>query len=219
MPRIKWRRGLYAITDTKRFNNKELIAACADVLRGGAVIVQYRDKSTDNNKRLQQATVLRELCHQHDAFLIIDNDIDLCKAADADGVHLGPQDIDVASARNLLGPGSIIGASCHQDINKAHKALQATANYVSFGAFYASSTRPDAALVEHNILDKIKHFPIPVVAIGGINLERAEKLIHSGVDHVAIISDLWNAANREQHARNYSELFSKVSTFYDRGLS
>ena len=218
MPRIKWRRGLYAITDTTRFHNAELIKACEQVLRGGVVMLQYRDKSGDSVKRLSEAIKLRKLCHQYNAFLIIDNDIDLCLQSDADGVHLGPHDMDIIEARKHLGPGRIIGVSCHQDISKAHNALAATANYVSFGAFYASKTRPDASIVDNSILNELKNFAIPVVAIGGINLERAQTLIQKGVDRVAVISDLWDANNKEEHACEYKKLFEGYSTFLDRGL-
>lgn len=218
MPRIKWRRGLYAITDTTRFQPDDLIEACEQVLRGGAVKLQYRDKSGNSEKRLIEATELRKLCHQYNAFLIIDNDVELCIQADADGVHLGPSDMDISEARKRLGPGRILGVSCHQDINKAKSALGATANYVSFGAFHPSRTRPDANIVDSSILDELKNFPIPVVAIGGINLQRASSLIQKGVDHIAVISDIWDAADKESHAREYAKLFEGYSTFLDRGL-
>ena len=219
MPRIKWRRGLYAITDTNRFNNEDLITTCEQALQGGAVMLQYRDKSQNVDKRIEQATALRKLCHTYNAFLIIDNDIELCLQTNADGVHLGPLDSELTEARQLLGPGKIMGVSCYQDLEKAHQALAANANYVSFGAFYPSKTRPDAALIDFDILKELKNFPIPVVAIGGINLERADLLIQKGVDHVAVISDLWNADNIEQHADAYTQLFAGYTTVLDRGFA
>jgi len=218
MPTIKWRRGLYAITDTTRFNSAELLTACTEVLEGGAVIIQYRDKSGDTDKRLYEANALRILCHQYNAFLIVDNDVDLCIQADADGVHLGPNDMDIQEARAVLGPGRILGASCHQDPEKAVLAVANTANYVSVGAFHASRTRPDVAIVDISILEKLHHLPVPIVAIGGINLGHAVPLIQQGVEHVAVISDLWNAHDKQQHARAYAALFSNVSTFFDRGI-
>ncbi|MBT8142749.1 MAG: thiamine phosphate synthase, partial [Gammaproteobacteria bacterium] len=134
-------------------------------------------------------------------------------------VHLGPEDISVHKARNILGPGKIIGASCHQSFEKAKQAVRDTANYVSFGAFYPSRTRADAAVLDHAILNQISELPIPVVAIGGINLERAKKLASQGVDHVAVISDLWNAEDIQAHAEAYQSIFSGVSNIYDRGLN
>ena len=144
MPRIKWRRGLYAITDTTKYQGEALYSMCTQAVRAGAVMLQYRDKSGDTEKRQIEALALRKICHQHNAFLIIDNDVGLCQHVEADGVHLGPEDISVIDARRVLGPGKIIGASCHQSIERANQALQETANYVSFGAFYPSTTRPDA---------------------------------------------------------------------------
>lgn len=219
MPIIKWRRGLYAITDTKRYSSEGLITACEQALQGGSVMLQYRDKSQNLSKRIEQATALRKLCHTYNTFLIIDNDIELCLQTDADGVHLGPLDLELTEARQLLGPGKIMGVSCHQDINKAHRAVTANANYVSFGAFYPSKTRPDADIIDFDILKELKNFPIPVVAIGGINLERAGLLIQNGVDHVAVISDLWNADNIEQHAKAYTQLFTGYSSVLDRGFA
>lgn len=218
MPRIKWRRGLYAITDTSRFADHALIENCILALRGGAVMLQYRDKSKNQAKRILQATALRKICHQHKAFLIIDNDVELCQIVDADGVHLGPNDMQVTEARRLLGPGKILGVSCHQSLARAHEALKETANYVSFGAFYPSKTRPDAKIIDKTLLNEITKFPIPSVAIGGITVERAEELIHQGIDHVAVISDLWDSENIETHAKEYAELFSGYETFLDRGL-
>lgn len=218
MPRIKWRRGLYAITDTTRFQGEALFAICTQAVRGGAVMLQYRDKSGDTEKRLIEALALRKICHQHNAFLIIDNDLELCQKSEADGVHLGPEDIAIKEARRLLGPGKIIGVSCHQSLKRANEALQETANYVSFGAFYPSTTRPDAKIIDKRLLREITKFPIPSVAIGGITLERAEELIHKGIDHIAVISDLWNTTDVEKRAQEYAKLFSGYETFLDRGL-
>jgi thiamine-phosphate pyrophosphorylase len=218
MPKIKWRRGLYAITDTSKFNSAELLEACTEVLIGGAVILQYRDKSGNSDKRLKEAVALRKLCHQFNAFLIIDNDVELCMQADADGVHLGPNDMSIGKARELLGPGRILGVSCHQDPEKAVNAVNETANYISVGAFHASKTRPDVDLVDISILDELQNLPVPIVAIGGINLENAEVIIQKGVEHVAVISDLWNTQFKEQQARAYTKLFSGTSTFFDRGI-
>ncbi len=218
MPRIKWRRGLYAITDTTKYQGEALYTICTLALRGGAVMLQYRDKSNDTKKRQVEALALRKICHKHNAFLIIDNDVELCQQIEADGVHLGPDDISVKEARRVLGPGKIIGASCHQSIERAHQALQETANYLSFGAFYPSTTRPDAKIIDKALLKEITKFPIPSVAIGGITLESAGELINQGMDHVAVISDLWNASDIEQLAQDYAKLFNGYSTFLDRGL-
>lgn len=218
MPRIKWRRGLYAITDTTRFQGEALYKNCTQALRGGAVMLQYRDKSENKEKRILEATALRKICHQHNGFLIIDNDVELCQQVEADGVHLGSSDMQVTEARRVLGPGKILGASCHQSLQRAHEAMKETANYVSFGAFYTSKTRPDAKIIDKELLKEITKFPIPSVAIGGITVDRAEELIHQGIDHVAVISDLWDDSDVEKHAQEYAELFTGYETFLDRGL-
>ena len=218
MPRIKWRRGLYAITDTTRFQGDALYSICTQAVRGGAVMLQYRDKSGNSEKRQTEALALRKICHQHNAFLIIDNDVELCQQVEADGVHLGPNDMQVSEARRVLGPGKILGVSCHQSLQRADEALKETANYVSFGAFYSSKTRPDAKIIDKELLKEITKFPIPSVAIGGITVGRAEELINQGIDHVAVISDLWDAKEVERQAQQYASLFEGYSTFLDRGL-
>ncbi len=201
--------GLYAITDSTLCPPTQFETQAAAVLRGGARIIQYRDKGTDHALRLQQARTLRQLCTQHQALLIINDDIALCLAVDADGVHLGEDDEDLAQARTRLGD-RIIGVSCYNAWQRAETAQAAGADYVAFGAFYPSSTKPQARRAELDLLQRARQqLSVPTVAIGGIDIDNAAPLIAAGADMIAVISDLFGADDVEQRARHYTALFNE----------
>ncbi len=137
--------GLYAITDSGLMTEDCLIPMVEQALKGGAAIVQYRDKSTHQSQRLSQATALTKLCAVYKRPLLINDDIQLAKASGAAGVHLGQGDGSVAEARAALGETAIIGVTCHDSLDLALKAQQQGADYVAFGAFFASQTLPFVA--------------------------------------------------------------------------
>lgn len=195
-------KGLYAITDAQLINEAEFERAVKSALEGGTSIIQYRDKSGNQEKRFRQADLLRLLCEQYQALLIINDDIELAKAVGAHGVHLGKNDTSISSARKHLGNNAIIGISCYNDIELAVSAEKNSASYVAFGAMFSSPTKPDAINAELNIISTAKQrLSIPVCAIGGITETNIEKLIQQGVDMAAVISSLF-AANNIQHTAN-----------------
>lgn len=199
-------RGLYAITDSKLLAG-HLLPAVAAALEGGAVLVQYRNKSVAGSRHWVEAEGLLELCRQYKVPLLINDDVDLAAGIDADGVHLGRSDGSIAAARERLGPDAIIGATCNDSLGFASEAAAQGASYLAFGAMYPSSTKPGTvqASVEH--LRKATRFHLPVVAIGGITADNAAPLIAAGADNVAVISDLWTAADITARAREFSRLF------------
>src|SRR5512142_186325 len=135
------RNGLYAITDGPR---DDLVAACEAAIDGGAVLLQYRDKTGDSARRLDEARALAELCARRQVALIVNDDVDLALASGAMGVHLGEDDADIASARAKLGPCAIVGVSCYDSIERARVLAAAGADYLAFGAFFPSPTKPSA---------------------------------------------------------------------------
>lgn len=202
-------RGLYAITDSALLADR-LLPAVEAALRGGAVVVQYRDKSSDHARREQEARALLALCRQHQRPLLINDDVELALAIGADGVHLGRTDGAIESARARLGTRAIIGATCHDSLEFAAEARAAGADYIAFGAFYPSPTKPHAQAARLATLTEAgQRFGLPVVAIGGISIDNASPLIQAGADLVAVISDLWSAADIEARARHFSTLFSE----------
>jgi len=210
MPRLRWRPGLYALTDTEKFSTEELIQACEEVLQGGAVILQYRDKSNDAERRLDEAKQLRALTIKHQATFIINDDVQLCKAVDADGVHLGQNDLDIQKARGIVGLAKIIGVSCYNDYSLAQNALQQGANYVAFGAFFSSPTKPNAVVADLDLLHRGQTLGIPIVAIGGITLENADSLLDAGAHNLAVISNLWESPSPKQQAQSYAKLMQNI---------
>lgn len=200
------RRGLYVITDTRLLDGR-LLAAVSAALAGGAVLVQYRDKSGDSARRLTEAGALLALCQRHGVPLLINDDVELALATGADGVHLGREDSSLLAARRHLGPDAIIGATCHGSLAFAEQAAREGASYLAFGAMHASSTKPDAKLAALDTLAAARCFGLPVVAIGGIRADNAAPIITAGADCVAVVSDLWTAPDIAVRARTFSNLF------------
>jgi thiamine-phosphate pyrophosphorylase len=201
-------RGLYAITDEKLIPEPAFTTAIEQALSGGASIIQYRDKSVNSSKRLQQAQTLRALCHQYSSILIINDDIDLAKMVAADGVHLGEDDISVEQARRLLGSEAIIGISCYNHIERAIAAQAAGADYVAFGAVFSSPTKPNARPASCELISEAKaQLEIPVCAIGGIDKSNIAAVVDAGADMTAIISGLFAEADIHRTAEHMAKLF------------
>ena len=201
--------GLYAITDSDLLPEHTLLPAVASALRGGAVLVQYRDKRSAAVTRLQQARDLVSLCREAGVPLIINDDPALAKRVGADGVHLGQSDGSLAAARQLLGESAILGATCHGDLRLAESACRDGADYLAFGRFHGSSTKPKAPDADQSILAEAHRFERPLTAIGGITLDNGAELIRAGADMLAVIGGLFGhgADQTEQLARGFTRLF------------
>lgn len=200
--------GLYAITSDEA-DTPKLIHQVKLALEGGTRWVQYRNKSANNKLRRRQAEALTALCSQFGAALIINDDIELARACNAHGAHLGREDAALATARSSLGKNKIIGASCYDQIERAVAAEAQGADYVAFGSFHPSSVKPHAARPQAQLLAQAKTIlSAPIVAIGGITLENAGVLIEAGADAVAVISALFNAPNIKTAAKKFNCLFA-----------
>lgn len=196
--------GLYAITPDSS-DQESLLKRAQACIAGGAQLLQYRNKQHLN---ADTAIALAHLCRQHAIPLIINDHIDL--AQQADGVHLGKDDGDIASARRKLGPGKIIGISCYNSLERALDAESAGADYVAFGSMFASDTKPNAPRASLELLREAKaQLRIPIVAIGGITLHNAQALIDAGVDALAVINAVFGAADVVQAAQQFTHLFKQ----------
>jgi thiamine-phosphate pyrophosphorylase len=176
-------------------------------LKGGVAAVQYREKTGDVALRFEQASELLPLCRKYGAPLIINDDLRLADLADADGVHLGSEDAGLREARIILGPNKLVGVSCYQSLELARQAQADGADYVAFGSFYASPTKPQALRAPLPLLHEAAELKVPVVAIGGITAENAAEIIEAGVDAIAVISALFDAPDIEAAARELNRLF------------
>lgn len=199
---------LYAITDSDLLPDQMLFDGVSAALEGGCRLVQYRDKSSDKSRRFADAEQLLQLCHQYDAKLIINDDIELAKSIQADGVHLGQDDGSPSRARDFLGADFIIGVTCHDSLMLAQQALAGSANYIAFGRFFPSKTKPLAPPAPLELLREARKVAgeIPIVAIGGITLENAASVLAAGADLIAVSHSLFGAPDIAEQARKFNQL-------------
>ena len=201
--------GLYLLT-RETADTAALLADVDTALRAGVRVLQYRDKSSDQTRRLNQAQALASLCRAQACCLIINDDVALAAAASADGVHLGEHDGEIASARAMLGSDCIIGVSCYNDVARARRAVADGADYVAFGAFHSSTTKPLARPASVSVLHDARDLPVPRVAIGGIDADNGTALIEAGADALAVLGAIWDADDIGVATRALSSLFSSA---------
>lgn len=202
-------RGLYAIIDTG------IIAGCAIgrmaelAILGGAGVIQYRDKSGDRDRRMRECLRLAKLCrHYHIPFIVNDDPV-LAVRCGADGVHIGREDPDIHASRRHMGKQAIVGVSCYNQLQRALEAQSQGADYVAFGSFYSSPTKPRAVPADITLLHAAKkELHIPMVAIGGITPENGAALVAEGAHAVAVIDGVFNQVDIRAAADRYSQLFA-----------
>ena len=200
-------RGIYDITQTDNKTTDTIINEVKAAIRGGAAIVQYRDKNPCD--ALLLAKELVKICHQYEVPLIINDDVELAARAGADGVHIGKEDGAIVQARQHLGEDAIIGVSCYDFVERAIEAQAQGATYVAFGRFFPSSSKPLAAPAQIETLHQAKRLlTVPIVAIGGILPENGAQLLAAGADLLAAIGGLFDS-QPEQSARAYQALFNR----------
>jgi thiamine-phosphate pyrophosphorylase len=204
--------GLYVITPTAELANDHLLHDVELALKGGARIVQYRDKSRDSARRLHQAQQLLSLCNQHGATFIVNDDVELAAAVQAHGVHLGGEDVPLPQARQRLGVEAIIGASCYNRLELAIHAQQQGADYVAFGRFFPSRTKPHAVPAKIDMLRQAKEqLHIPIVAIGGITAQNGAQLIAAGADMLAVVDAVFAQQDIVTAARQLADCFVQTA--------
>ncbi|MBW7902053.1 MAG: thiamine phosphate synthase [Rhodocyclaceae bacterium] len=202
-------RGLYAITPEAPDEDR-LLALAGEAVRGGAALLQFRDKTDDAGRRHRLAAALRAMCLAHGARFIVNDDLALALAVDADGVHLGADDGDLAAARRALPAGKVLGASCYADFETARRAVALGADYVAFGAVFPSPTKPAAVRAPLDLFARCRaELRVPACAIGGITLADAPGLVAAGADLLAVITDLFAAPDVAGRAAAYQRLFEE----------
>jgi thiamine-phosphate pyrophosphorylase len=206
--------GLYAVTPDLATDTDGLLRKVEAAIRGGARIVQYRSKAGSQAVWLEQLQRLVPICRRGGASLIVNDKAGLAAEAGAQGVHLGMDDGPFSEARRLLGPARWIGVSCYNDLQRARDAAAAGADYVAFGSFFPSATKPGAVRASLALLSQArKEIALPIVAIGGINAGNAAALIEAGADAVAVVSALFDSADIEAEARRLSGLFAGTTDY------
>ena len=201
-------KGTYLITAHDRHDDRKLRQDVTEALAGGATVLQYRDKTTDTAKRRRQAALLRDLTAKFGCLLIINDDIELARHVLADGVHLGKSDNQIHRARDSLGPEAIIGASCYNQLERAFLASEHGADYIAFGRFFPSTSKPEAVQAHPDLLTQARQeLHLPIVAIGGITHDNASQLIDAGADMIAVINAVFGQPNIQAATRQFQNLF------------
>lgn len=198
-------KGLYLLTPEED-DTTRLLARTRPLLPFAA-LVQYRSKQGDAALRRAQAEALAVACRAAGVPFIVNDDVALALAVDADGVHLGEHDMGPREAREALGPGRLVGASCYDSLARAAAAARDGADYLAFGAFHPSPTKPGARRAAPGLLGEAARFGLPRVAIGGITPDNAPALVAAGADLVAVISGVYDAPDPVAAARAYAACF------------
>lgn len=202
-------RGLYLVTpDTA--DTGSLLERVEAALGGRPALLQYRSKQPDAALRQAQARAVAALCRRAAVPFIVNDSLDLALALGADGVHLGRDDGDPAAARRALGPHRMLGVTCYDEWRRAETGVAAGADYVAFGAAFASPTKPAAVHAPLALFARaVRELHVPVAAIGGITLDNAPALVAAGVDRLAVISDVFDAPDPGARAAAYRALFDR----------
>jgi len=204
-------RGLYAITPDIDQPVAMLAAQIAAALAGGARVVQYRRKHVSRAMALAELAALRPLCTAARAPLIVNDDIELALATAADGVHLGRDDGDWTALAADAKRGLLLGVSCYADVERAAEAVARGVDYVAFGSFFPSDTKPLARPCPLSVLESARRrFAAPIVAIGGITTENGASLVRAGADFLAVISGLFAQPSIAAAAARYATLFGET---------
>jgi len=201
--------GLYAITPDEP-RTDILVDKVGQALRGGASVVQYRNKTAGPELRLEQGRALAALCRAAGAAFIVNDDVALALELGADGAHLGAADGDLAEARRRLGLDKLLGASCYNRIELAEAAAQAGVNYLAFGSVFSSATKPGAVRAPLSLFAEARRsFALPLVAIGGITLQNVSQVFAAGADAVAVISAVFDAVDVAERAAGFTRFYQQ----------
>ncbi len=199
---------LYLVTDRNVLGNKDLCESLEQAIQGGASLVQLREKNATTREFYNIALKVKEVTDKYSIPLIINDRLDIALAVDADGLHIGPDDIPVKIARNLLGPDKILGVST-SNIDEALEAQSQGADYLGVGAMFPTKTKKDTESVSLRELQLIKSsIQIPVVGIGGINELNAKEVMNTGVDGIAVISAVLGKNDVYAAAKNLYNIIS-----------
>ena len=200
---------LYVITDEKLLEGKDIAKAVEEAILGGADIIQYRAKNKPSKQMYQEATQIKKICAKYNKPLIINDRVDIALAVDADGVHVGQDDLDVEVVRRLIGFDKVLGLST-KNIEQVEEANKLPVDYIGFGSIFPTGTKEDAQLAGLEELKQAIEISIqPVVAIGGINEDNLQSVLDTGCENVAVVSAVFKDENIKQNTKRLKEILSK----------
>lgn len=203
-------KGIYVLSDATLTPKETILSQMKRVLESGVSVIQFREKYASDAQIELTCKALQDLCRQYNALFIIDDRAELVKKIDADGLHVGKEDMNYVEARALLGKEKIIGVSCYGDIQRAKEHEALGADYVAFGSFFPSPTKPNSTVVPLSVLDEAKAtLHIPICAIGGINDDTIKDVAHSGIEMYALISAIYQKDAIEDNIKKLQEEIRK----------
>ncbi len=207
--KVNWT--LYLVTDSQVIKNRSLIEVVRSAIKGGVTVVQYREKNLPTRLMLEEAKALKDLCIDFGVPFIVNDRIDLALAVDAEGVHLGQDDMPPEIARKILGSSKIIGLTVHNE-KELIEAQKSPIDYVSFAPVFATSTKPDhqKPLGVERLKELAEKAKIPAVAIGGINESNIEEVAKAKIEGACVVSAILGSDNPEASARRLKELWTKA---------
>lgn len=207
---MKTLKGLYAITDEKLTPNSTILNQVEEAIMAGAKVIQLREKSASDEEVEEVARNLQRLCTKHKATFFINDRVQLAKKIDADGIHVGISDQGVKKTRAEVGAKMLIGASCYDDVEMAKQAVKDGADYVAFGAFYPTKTKPEAEVVRKEVITKARaELDVPVCVIGGINRKNIHEMVDYQPDMYSIVSDIFGSNDIKTAVLELNKLISK----------
>lgn len=188
---------LYAVTDRHWLNGETLYSQVEKALKGGATFIQLREKKLDEGSFLEEAKEIQKLCKEYNVPFVINDNVEIAKKINADGVHVGQSDMEAQNVREILGDDKIIGVSA-QTVEQALLAEKHGADYLGVGAVFKTGSKDDAEEVSHDELERIcKAVSIPVIAIGGITHDNVKELAGRGIVGIAVISAIFGQKDIE----------------------
>ncbi len=202
-------KGLYVITDNSLIKRNKFIITVEKALKGGANIVQLREKNTEHEEVIYLGKELLNLANRYGIPLIINDSPEVAREVGAHGVHLGEHDCSINKARSILGKDLIIGVSCYGNIERGIHAVSQGASYLAFGTPYDTPTKPGRIPTPFSVLKEAKSIikNVPIFAIGGITFDNARDVLNTGVDGIAVITSIFGSENPEDASRDFADLF------------
>ncbi len=200
---------LYVITDEKLLEGKDIGKAVEDAILGGADVIQYRAKNKSSREMYQEAVQIKKICDNYNKPLIINDRVDIALSVNADGVHVGQDDLDVEVVRRLIGFDKIVGLST-KNLKQVEEANRLPVDYIGFGSIFPTGTKKDAQISGLDQLKKAVEISIqPVVAIGGINEQNIQSVLDTGCENVAVVSAVFRDENIRQNTKRLKEIINK----------
>ncbi len=207
---MKTLQGLYAITDEKLTPKSTILNQVEKALLAGARVIQLREKSSSDDELEKVATSLQNLCTKHKATFFINDRVQLAKKIGADGIHVGISDQTVKETKAAVGDKMLIGVSCYGDLERAKQAVKDGADYVAFGAFFPSKTKPKADVVSKDVITRARvELDVPICVIGGINRKNINEIINFQPDMYSIVNDIFGSSDIKKAVSELNRLVSK----------